>query len=91
MSRTLEDSVRGDAGGADFQHFFFEDELFPPELFDVGLDGAADGTEVVEPCAASVDLKALKDDESSFEQIVKKFFVLLEQLSIFYLTFLPVS
>lgn len=77
----------GDACGIDFENVLLEDEEFPPYLFDVGLDCTADGSEVVEAGTSAVDFEALEDDKSSFKQIVKQFFVLLQHLSIF--LFLP--
>ncbi len=61
----------GDACGIDFKNVLFEHEEFPPYLFDVGLDCAADGSKVVETSTSAVDFEALEDDKSSFQQIVK--------------------
>lgn len=41
--------------------------MLSPELLDVGFDGAADGPEVVETSATTVDFVTLEDNESSFE------------------------
>ena len=59
--------MRGDTGSIDFEHFFFKNEVFSPQLFDVGFDGATNWSKIVETCTATVDLKALKDDKPSFE------------------------
>jgi len=74
--------MRGDSCCIDLEHFFFENKVFPPNLFDTCLDGASYGAKVIKTSTASIDLKALEEDISAFDQIIKQFFVLLHQLEI---------
>ena len=71
MTAFLKNDVWGDASGADFEHILLKDKMFSPELFYVGFDGAADGTEIVETSAATIYLAALEVDESPFEEIIE--------------------
>lgn len=67
----FEDDVGSDACGIHFEHFLLENEVFPPELFDVVLDGASDGSKIIESGTSAIDLESLEEDISAFEQIVQ--------------------
>jgi hypothetical protein len=71
VSGVFEYDVRSDACGVYLEHFLLENEVFPPELFDVVLDGASDGSKIIESGTSSIDLKSLEEDISAFEQIVQ--------------------
>lgn len=55
--------------------------MVSPDLLDVVLDGTANGAEIVESCAPSVDLRALEIDIPSLDEVVEELLVLLEFLS----------
>ena len=80
MTTVLQHRIRGDTGGTDLKHVFFQYEVFSPKLLDVCLDGATNRTEVVESRASTVDLAALEKDKATLDQIIKEFFVLVQEL-----------
>jgi hypothetical protein len=71
VTTIFEDNMGSDAGGADFEHVLFEDEVLTPELFDVGLDGATDWAKVVETGTTTVDLTTLEEDKTSLDEVVE--------------------
>lgn len=73
--------MRSDTGGIDLEHFLFQYEVFSPQLLDVGLDGTANRSKVVQSRTSTIDLKSLEEDISALDQIIQQFFVLLHQLS----------
>ena len=56
-----------DTGAINLEHLLFEDEVFSPELLDVGFNGATNWTEIVETSASPIDLKTLEEYKSTFD------------------------
>ena len=80
MAAFLQYHMRGYASRTYFQHVLFQNKMLSPELFNVGLDCAADGTEIVETCAAAIDFAALEKYEATFYEVIEQFFILLHLL-----------
>ncbi len=70
VARIFEDDTGGDTGTVDFEHIFFKDEEFSPQLFDIVLDGRSDRTKVIQSCATSVDFETLEVNVSSFDKVI---------------------
>lgn len=75
MARVLKDNAWCGTGAIDLKHILFENEEFPPQLFDIVLDGGANGPKVIEPCTATINFESLEENISPFDKIIQEFFI----------------
>lgn len=67
MARSLEHNLRGDSRTFELKHALFKDEMLPPRLSDVLLDGTARRAVVVEAGDTVVDLERRDVEEPPFQ------------------------
>jgi len=67
----LENLVRGQDSAVDLEHILLKNEVLPPQVDDVGLQGAAGRAIVVEARNAAVDLEGGGIEETAAEHGLK--------------------
>lgn len=70
MPGSFEHISRGDAGSINLKHIFLQNKVIAPKRFEVILDGAANGPEIIEPCHTPINIEGGGDNKSALQKII---------------------